>query len=78
MHLHTFRIGKGIPQFEERNVRVLPHQLFEEGPMWGQLACIARAALRRRRRMTSGLDLMRPASSCCRRELQTQRSRAPA
>ncbi|WP_217354715.1 hypothetical protein [Ruegeria atlantica] len=42
MYLHTFRIGKGVSQFEERNVRVLPHQLLEDGPMWGQLACIAR------------------------------------
>ena len=34
MHLHAFRISQGISQLKERDVRVLRHQFFEEGPMW--------------------------------------------
>ncbi len=63
MHMHTFRIGKGIPQFKECDVWVLHHQLFEEGPVWGQLACVMRAALRRGFCIPSGSNLPRPAGT---------------
>ena len=63
MHLHPFRIGQGIPQFKERDVRVLRHQLFKERSMRGQFPGITGATLRCRSRVPSGLDLPRPASS---------------
>lgn len=78
VHLNARRIGQSIAQLKERDVRVLGDQLFKESLMRGQLPPAARRALRGRFRMTPGPNLMRPTRACRRRQLQTQRRRAPA
>jgi hypothetical protein len=62
MHLHTFCLSQGISQFKERDVRVLHHQFFKEGPMWGKFASITGATLRCGRRVSPRFDAPRPAS----------------
>ncbi|MCC5987937.1 MAG: hypothetical protein JJT95_09660 [Pararhodobacter sp.] len=60
MNRDTLRRRQGIAQLEERDVRVLSHQIFEKGLIRGQFALARGVPLGRRASVTAHPDRARP------------------
>lgn len=67
MNANAFRLGQGIPEFEQGDIGILRDQFFEKGPIWRKLAPPFRPSLGQRLGVSACSDRTQPTRSGRRR-----------
>ncbi len=67
MNANAFRLGQGVPEFEQGDIGILRDQFLEKGPIWRKLAPPFRPSLAQRLGVSACSDRTQPTRSGRRR-----------